>query len=72
MGKYVKHIKIVQNLLKGSLTAIDSFLKAAGNLFLISNTEIFENRTINTKDMGENVQNIKIAKNLLKNGPTVL
>ena len=41
MGKYVKH--------KGSLTAIDSFLKKF-----------------------ENVENIKIAKNLLKSGPTVL
>jgi hypothetical protein len=27
MGKYVKHIKIAKNLLKGSLAAIVSFLK---------------------------------------------
>ena len=27
MGKYVKYIKIAKNLLKGSLTAIVSFLK---------------------------------------------
>ena len=41
MGKYVKHIKIAKNLLKGSLTAIVSFLKTPGNLILISITKFF-------------------------------
>ena len=64
MGKYLKHMKIAKNLLKGSLTAIVSFLKTLGNLILISITENFFNRTVNTKAMEKNVKNIKIAKNL--------
>ena len=36
MGKYVKHIKIAKNLLKGSLAAIVSFLKTTKNLIFKS------------------------------------
>ena len=73
MGKFVKYIKIAQNLLKSSLTAMFVFFKTTGNLILISITKKkFENRTINTKDMEKNVKNIKIAKNLQKGSLAVI
>ena len=40
--------------------------------FDIFNYKNFKNRTINTKDMGKNVKNIKIAKNLQKGSLTAI
>ena len=42
-GEVCKTYKIAQNLLKGSLIAIVSFLKVPGNLILMKNCEKYKN-----------------------------
>ena len=47
-------------------------LRTIGENTLKLATKFFENRTKNTKDMGGNVKNIKIAKNLQKISQTAM
>ena len=54
-------MKIAKDLTKGSPTVVDVSLKLREFNFDIFNRKYFENRTINTKHVGENVKNIKIV-----------
>ena len=53
MGENVKNIKIAKNLQKGGLTVIVVSSNVKKFNFDIFNSKNFENRTINTKDMGK-------------------